>query len=136
MGAYTLFQLFYVVTENQYFMNLLLKMICMLCLIGSVNVIAQEDRGTSQEGLVKTTSIDKESLFNYTFENNGISNEVVSFKLRINTRPTILIKGDQLDDRAKSAIARAPKNSKIILFDIRREQQRELDVAAIQFILE
>lgn len=117
-------------------MNMLLKMLCMLCLIGSVNVIAQEDRGTSHEGLVKTTSIDKEALFNYTFENNEISNAVVSFKLRINTRPTILIKGDQLDDRAKSAIARAPKNSKIILFDIRREQQRELDVAAIQFILE
>lgn len=116
-------------------MNKQFKIVFIIYLLSTLSIFAQDSAGLYLKGVVKTTIISKQALLDFKIKGDDTTNQVVSFKLRVNTQPSILIKGNELDGKAKSYITRAPKDSKIILFDIRREKKDSQEVAAIKFTL-
>ncbi|WP_405252681.1 hypothetical protein [Dokdonia sp. Asnod3-C12] len=104
-------------------------------LLGSINVFSQNNLSNEKESRQAIRLMSKEDLSKFRIDTEESENEVLDFKLRVDKRQSILIKGNKIDGRGLSLIQKTSRGSKIIVYDIRRKIVDSLKVGTHEFVV-
>ncbi|TVZ22956.1 hypothetical protein JM84_1870 [Dokdonia sp. Hel_I_63] len=103
--------------------------------LSTVNVYSQSTIPPKGERRQAIRLITKEDLSKFRIDTEESENEVLDFKLRVDKRPSILVKGNKIDGRGLSLIQKTSRGSKIIVYDIRRKIVDSLKVGTYEFVV-
>ena len=112
--------------------RIIFSLVFLLC---SRNVFSQNNLSNKKESRQAIRLMSKEDLSKFRIDTEESENEVLDFKLRVDKRPSILVKGNKIDGRGLSLIQKTSRGSQIIVYDIRRKIVDSLKVGTYEFVV-